>query len=536
MFNQINSLSNYKGLLRRRVFPRLRLLSQWERSMANQTAQVAHWIGGQAAYGAEHGLQDIHDPATGEVAAQVGLGGGDTVAQAVAAARAAQPAWAAKSPLHRARVLNRFLALLEDNKETLARMISREHGKVISDARGEVMRGIEVVEFACGAPELMKGAMSINVGGGIDNWVQREPLGVVAGITPFNFPVMVPLWMMPMALATGNAFVLKPSPLDASPSLALAEMLGQAGLPAGVASVVQGGVQAVNALIDHPDVKAVSFVGSTAVARQIYERSAREGKRVQALGGAKNHLVVMPDADPEGAADALVGAAFGSAGERCMAISVAVFVGGAAEAVMPHILRKARALKVRRGMQEDAEMGAIVSAAARDRIAAYIASGVDEGASLLLDGREIAAADCGEGCGNGYWLGPTVFDRVQPAMRIYREEIFGPVLACVRVETLEQAIDLINGHDFANGVSLYTDSGTAARAFVQGIEVGMVGVNVPIPVPAAWQGFGGWKQSLFGDLHVYGEEGVRFYTRQKSVMQRWAAKAAGMSFAMPRSG
>ncbi|AMG89122.1 CoA-acylating methylmalonate-semialdehyde dehydrogenase [Bordetella bronchiseptica] len=504
--------------------------------MANQTAQVAHWIGGQAAYGAEHGLQDIHDPATGEVAAQVGLGGGDTVAQAVAAARAAQPAWAAKSPLHRARVLNRFLALLEDNKETLARMISREHGKVISDARGEVMRGIEVVEFACGAPELMKGAMSINVGGGIDNWVQREPLGVVAGITPFNFPVMVPLWMMPMALATGNAFVLKPSPLDASPSLALAEMLGQAGLPAGVASVVQGGVQAVNALIDHPDVKAVSFVGSTAVARQIYERSAREGKRVQALGGAKNHLVVMPDADPEGAADALVGAAFGSAGERCMAISVAVFVGGAAEAVMPHILRKARALKVRRGMQEDAEMGAIVSAAARDRIAAYIASGVDEGASLLLDGREIAAADCGEGCGNGYWLGPTVFDRVQPSMRIYREEIFGPVLACVHVETLEQAIDLINGHDFANGVSLYTDSGTAARAFVQGIEVGMVGVNVPIPVPAAWQGFGGWKQSLFGDLHVYGEEGVRFYTRQKSVMQRWAAKAAGMSFAMPRSG
>ncbi|CFV98168.1 aldehyde dehydrogenase [Bordetella pertussis] len=365
----------------------------------------------------------------------------------------------------------------------------------------------------------MKGAMSINVGGGIDNWVQREPLGVVAGITPFNFPVMVPLWMMPMALA---------------------EMLGQAGLPAGVASVVQGGVQAVNALIDHPDVKAVSFVGSTAVAHQIYERSAREGKRVQALGGAKNHLVVMPDADPEGAADALVGAAFGSAGERCMAISVAVFVGGAAEAVMPHILRKARALKVRRGMQEDAEMGAIVSAAARDRIAAYIASGVDEGASLLLDGREIAAADCGEGCGegcgNGYWLGPTVFDRVQPSMRIYREEIFGPVLACVHVETLEQAIDLINGHDFANGVSLYTDSGTAARAFVQGIEVGMVGVNVPIPVPAAWQGFGGWKQSLFGDLHVYGEEGVRFYTRQKSVMQRWAAKAAGMSFAMPRSG
>ncbi|ANY16307.1 CoA-acylating methylmalonate-semialdehyde dehydrogenase [Bordetella pseudohinzii] len=504
--------------------------------METQIGRLTHWIGGQAEDGAEHGSQAIHDPATGEVVAEVALGGSQAVARAVAAARAVQPAWAAKSALHRARVLNRFLAILDDNKEALARMISREHGKVISDARGEVMRGIEVVEFACGAPQLTKSAMSVNVGGNIDNWVQREPLGVAAGITPFNFPVMVPLWMMPVALATGNAFVLKPSPLDASPSLALAQMLAQAGLPAGVASVVQGGVEAVNALIDHPDVKAISFVGSTAVARQIYERSAREGKRVQALGGAKNHLVVMPDADAQAAADALVGAAFGSAGERCMAISVAVFVGGAGEAVLPHILRKSRELKVRRGLHEEAEMGAIVSAAARQRIASYIASGVEEGASLLLDGRNIDPATCGAGCEQGYWLGPTVFDRVQPSMRIYREEIFGPVLACVHVDTLEEAIALINRHDFANGVSLYTDSGTAARAFVQGIEVGMVGVNVPIPVPAAWQGFGGWKQSLFGDLHVYGEEGVRFYTRQKSVMQRWAAQPAGMSFAMPRSG
>ncbi|CRE18002.1 methylmalonate-semialdehyde dehydrogenase [Bordetella pertussis] len=498
--------------------------------MANQTAQVAHWIGGQAAYGAEHGLQDINDPATGEVAAQVGLGGGDTVAQAVAAARAAQPAWAAKSPLHRARVLNRFLALLEDNKETLARMISREHGKVISDARGEVMRGIEVVEFACGAPELMKGAMSINVGGGIDNWVQREPLGVVAGITPFNFPVMVPLWMMPMALATGNAFVLKPSPLDASPSLALAEMLGQAGLPAGVASVVQGGVQAVNALIDHPDVKAVSFVGSTAVAHQIYERSAREGKRVQALGGAKNHLVVMPDADPEGAADALVGAAFGSAGERCMAISVAVAVGEVADEVVARLAPRVRALVVKDGMQADAEMGPLVTAQHRAKVTGYIEDGQACGATLVVDGRGLQVP----GNEGGFFLGGTLFDHVTPAMNIYREEIFGPVLCIVRVPDFAAAVELINAHEFGNGVSCFTSDGGVARAFARQIKVGMVGINVPIPVPMAWHSFGGWKRSLFGDHHAYGEEGVRFYSRYKSVMQRWPDSIGkGAEFTMP---
>ncbi|MEJ2894381.1 CoA-acylating methylmalonate-semialdehyde dehydrogenase [Bordetella avium] len=499
-------------------------------------AQVTHWINGRPEVDAEHGHQSIHDPATAEVVAEVDMGGAGAVDRAVAAACAAQPAWAAKSPLHRARVLTRFLGLLERNKEELARLITREHGKVHADAQGEVMRGIEVVEFACGAPQLLKGAMSINVGGGIDNWVQREPLGVVAGVTPFNFPVMVPLWMMPVALVTGNAFVLKPSPLDASPSLMLAALLREAGLPDGLASVVQGGEQAVNALLDHPDVKALSFVGSTAIARKIYERGARAGKRVQALGGAKNHLVIMPDADPQAAADAVVGAAFGSAGERCMAASVVVFVGGAGAAVLPQILSRARALKVARGTQPDADMGPIVSEAARDRIAAYIACGMAEGADLLLDGRAIDGRACGPGCENGYWLGPTVFDSVQPSMRIYREEIFGPVLSCLHVDSLQEAIRLINSHEFANGVSLYTDSGTAAHTFAQGIEVGMVGVNVPIPVPASWQGFGGWKQSLFGDLHVYGEEGVRFYTRQKSVMQRWAAQAAGLSLTMPRSG
>lgn len=498
--------------------------------------QTGHWLNGEYSHQSEHGHQPIHDPAKGKVIAQVPLGGEQVVAQAVQTAKAAQPAWAARSPLYRARIMNRFLQELDAQKETLAQVISQEHGKVISDARGEVMRGIEIVEFACGAPQLLKTGMSINVGGNIDNWVQREPLGVTAGITPFNFPVMVPLWMMPMSLATGNAFILKPSPLDASPSLMLAQMLKQAGLPDGVMNVVQGGPESVNALLDHPDVKAVSFVGSTAVARHIYERSAKHGKRVQALGGAKNHLIVMPDANPEVVADALVGAAFGSAGERCMAISVAVFVGDSGKAVLPRLLAKGKALRVQQGIKEEAEMGAVISAAACDRIRGYIDSGVAEGADLLLDGRTIDPKQCGEGCEDGFWVGPTVFDKVTPDMRIYREEIFGPVLACIHVETLEQAIALVNAHEFANGVSLYTDSGLAARTFTQSIEVGMVGVNVPIPVPSAWQGFGGWKQSLFGDLHVYGEEGVRFYTRQKSVMQRWNSQPAGASFAMPKSG
>lgn len=501
------------------------------------TAPISNWIAGRHAAATSGRQQPVFNPASGTVTGQVQLSSASDVDAAVAAASAAFPAWSAWPPLRRARILFRFLELLNAHRDDLARMITAEHGKVFTDAQGEVTRGIEIVEFACGIPQLLKTDFSEQVSTGIDNWTLRQPLGVVAGITPFNFPVMVPMWMFPVALATGNTFVLKPSPIDPGPSLFMADLLRQAGLPDGVFNVVQGDKEAVDALLAHPDVQAVSFVGSTPIANHIYETGARHGKRVQALGGAKNHLVVMPDADMDQVVDALIGAAYGSAGERCMAISVAVFVGeGTAEKVLPRLVERTRALRICDGRNLEAEMGPIVTQAARDRIVGYIEQGRAEGAHLLVDGREFDGALAGPACEAGFWLGGTLFDHVTPQMRIYREEIFGPVLACMRVADFGEALQLINAHEFGNGVSCYTRDGHIAREFSRRIQVGMVGINVPIPVPMAWQGFGGWKRSLFGDMHAYGEEGVRFYTRQKSVMQRWPqATAKGAEFVMPTS-
>ena len=491
---------------------------------------VGHWIAGRRDPGAAGRTQPVYNPATGAVARQVHLGGEREVAAAVAAADEAFPAWADTPPIRRARVLNKFLELMNRHKDSLAATITAEHGKVYSDAQGEVMRGIDIIEFACGAPQLLKGDFTDQVSTGIDNWTLRQPLGVVAGVTPFNFPCMVPCWMFPVALACGNTFVLKPSPLDPSLSLMMAELLREAGLPDGVFNVVQGDKVAVEALMAHPLVKALSFVGSTPIAHTLYQSGALQGKRVQALGGAKNHLVVMPDANIDQAVDALIGAGYGSAGERCMAISVAVLVGDVADAVVTQLAARARALKVGNGTQSEVEMGPVISRAAKDRIETYIALGVEEGAKLVVDGRGFSVS----GHEHGFFTGATLFDHVTPSMRIYREEIFGPVLACVRVPDFAAAVQLVNEHEYGNGVACYTSDGNVAREFSRRIEVGMVGINVPIPVPMAWHGFGGWKKSLFGDMHAYGEEGVRFYTKQKSVMQRWPASIGkGAEFAMP---
>ena len=491
---------------------------------------IAHWIGGSKAAGKSGRSQDVFNPATGAVTGKVTLGSGDDVNAAVAAAVAAFPAWADTPPIRRARVMFKFLELLNRHRDALAHAITAEHGKVFTDAQGEVSRGIDIVEFACGIPQLLKGDFTDQVSTGIDNWTLRQPLGVVAGVTPFNFPCMVPCWMFPVALACGNSFVLKPSPLDPSPSLLMAELLREAGLPDGVFNVVQGDKVAVEALMAHPLVKALSFVGSTPIAHSLYQSGAAQGKRVQALGGAKNHMVVMPDADIEQAVDALIGSAYGSAGERCMAISVAVLVGDIADQIVPKVAARARALKVMNPMDLAAEMGPIVTAQARDRIEGYIGIGVEEGATLVVDGRGLKVA----GLEGGFFTGGTLFDHVTPAMRIYKEEIFGPVLVCVRVADFAAAIALVNGHEFGNGVSLYTSDGGIAREFSRRVQVGMVGINVPIPVPMAWHGFGGWKKSLFGDMHAYGEEGVRFYTKQKSVMQRWPESIGkGAEFVMP---
>ncbi len=495
-----------------------------------QTADIGHWIAGAVHPGSGTRTQTVWNPATGAAARQVRLASVDDVNAAVAAARAAQPAWGEMPPIRRARILNAFLALLNQHKDLLAAMITAEHGKVFTDAQGEVSRGIDIVEFACGIPQLLKGDYTDQVSTGIDNWTLRQPLGVVAGITPFNFPCMVPCWMFPVALACGNAFILKPSERDPSPSLLMAELFRQAGLPDGLFSVVQGDKVAVDALLTHPDVKALSFVGSTPIAQYIYETGAHHGKRVQALGGAKNHMVVMPDADLDQAVDALIGSAYGSAGERCMAISVAVLVGDIADRIVPRLAERARALKIKNGMELDAEMGPIVTREARDRIEGYVGIGVEEGATLVVDGRGHRVA----GLPGGFFTGGTLFDHVSPAMRIYREEIFGPVLACVRVPDFAAALQLVNDHEFGNGVALFTSDGGVAREFARRVQAGMVGINVPIPVPMAWHGFGGWKKSLFGDMHAYGEEGVRFYTKQKSVMQRWPASIAkGAEFVMP---
>ena len=497
---------------------------------ASGASLVGHWIGGQLVPADPGRTQEVFNPATGQVARRVALADAALVERAISSAAAAWPAWADTPPIRRARMLQRFLALLNQHRDEIAALITAEHGKVFSDAQGEVMRGIDVVEFACGIPQLLKGGFTDQVSTGMDNWTLRQPLGVVAGVTPFNFPCMVPCWMFPIAMAAGNTFVLKPSERDPSASLVMAELLRQAGLPDGVFNVVQGDKVAVDALLEHPEVRALSFVGSTPIARRLYSRGAELGKRVQALGGAKNHLVVMPDADLDQAVDGLIGAAYGSAGERCMAISVAVLVGDVADRIVPRLAQRARALRIGNGMDAGVEMGPVVTRQALERICGYIDTGVREGAQLVTDGRSLEVA----GCESGFFLGGTLFDHVRPDMVIYKEEIFGPVLSCVRVRDLGEALRLVNAHPLANGVACYTRDGGVAREFARRIEVGMVGINVPIPVPMAWHGFGGWKSSLFGDMHAYGEEGVRFYTRQKSIMQRWPASAReGAEFAMP---
>jgi malonate-semialdehyde dehydrogenase (acetylating) / methylmalonate-semialdehyde dehydrogenase len=496
---------------------------------------VTHWIGGKPYVGTS-ATRDVLNPATGRVIRTVALGGVDEVARAVVAAKSAFPAWADTPPIKRARVLMRFLNLLNEHRDALAALITSEHGKVLSDAASEVARGIEIVEFACGIAPLLKGEFSDQASSGLDNWTLRQPLGVVAGITPFNFPCMVPCWMFPLAIACGNSFILKPSERDPSASGLLAQLLDQAGLPAGVFNVIQGDKLAVDALLAHPEVKAISFVGATPTAQYVYRTGAHFGKRVQALGGAKNHLVVLPDADLEQAAEALIGAAFGSAGERCMAVSVAVLVGPVAERLIPMLAQRTRQLKIDSGVAPRAQMGPVISRQAQERIVGLIEDGVASGATLVVDGRLVPSIDTA-GCEGGFWLGGTLFDHVTPQMRIYREEIFGPVLACVRVKTLSEAISLVNANEYGNGVACYTRDGHAAREFGRRIEVGMVGINVAIPVPMAWIGFGGWNKSLFGDMHTYGEEGVRFYTRQKSIMQRWpVSDAEGRDgFSMPTS-
>jgi malonate-semialdehyde dehydrogenase (acetylating) / methylmalonate-semialdehyde dehydrogenase len=491
---------------------------------------VDHYIAGRRVRGNSERMQDVFNPAVGTVARSVVLGTKSDVDAAVAAAYHAFPAWADTAPIRRARVMNRFLHLMNENKKALAAIITAEHGKVFTDAMGEVERGIDIIEFACGIPQLLKGDYTEQVSTGMDNWTMRQPLGVVTGITPFNFPCMVPCWMFPVAIATGNTFILKPSERDPSAALFMADLLTQAGLPDGVFNVVQGDKAVVDALIEHPDVSAVSFVGSTPIAQYIHERGSHFGKRVQALGGAKNHMLVMPDADIERTVDALIGAAYGSAGERCMAISVAVLVGDVADKVVPRLVERTRNLKISNGMNLDSEMGPIVTKQSLDRIEGYIGIGVEEGAQLLVDGRGHTV----EGFENGFFTGGTLFDHVTPSMRIYKEEIFGPVLSCVRVSDFGEAVRLVNSHEFGNGVSCFTSDGNVAREFARRVQVGMVGINVPIPVPMAWHSFGGWKKSLFGDMHAYGEEGVRFYTRQKSVMQRWPESIAkGAEFVMP---
>ncbi len=491
---------------------------------------ITHWIDGVRAGGTPARTGEVFNPATGEVTGLVRFADPATVDAAVQSAKRAFPAWADTPALRRARVMFRFKELLEKNLETLAAILTREHGKVLDDAKGEVVRGIEVVEFACGIPHLLKGDYSEQVSTGIDQFSLRQPLGVVAGITPFNFPAMVPMWMYPIALACGNAFVLKPSERDPSASLMMADLLKQAGLPDGVFNVVQGDKVAVDALLTHPDVAAVSFVGSTPIAEYIQQEGTRHGKRVQALGGAKNHMVVMPDADLGQAVDALIGSAYGSAGERCMAISVAVAVGRVADALVERLAARAQSLKVGDGMDRTSEMGPLVTGAHHAKVKGYVDLGVQEGAKLVVDGRRLTVP----GREKGFFIGGCLFDHVQPSMRIYKEEIFGPVLGIVRVPDFAAAVDLINAHEYGNGVALFTSDGNTAREFVRRIKVGMVGVNVPIPVPMAFYSFGGWKRSLFGDTHAYGIDGVRFYTRLKAVMQRWPGSIGkGAEFVMP---
>jgi malonate-semialdehyde dehydrogenase (acetylating)/methylmalonate-semialdehyde dehydrogenase len=488
-------------------------------------------IGGKLVLSNSSRTQPVFNPATGEASATLRLTTNDEINAAVANAKAAQPAWGATTPMKRARVMFKFKELLERHADELAREISKEHGKVHDDAMGELARGIDCVDFACGIPQLLKGEFSRNVGPSIDSYSDRQPLGVVAGITPFNFPAMVPMWMYPLAIACGNAFILKPSERDPSAPMFAWKLLMEAGLPEGILNVVHGDKEAVDAILDHPDIKAVSFVGSTAIAEYVYRRGTTAGKRVQALGGAKNHMIVMPDADMDQAADALMGAGYGSAGERCMAISVAVPVGDkTADALVAKLKPRVEALKIGPATDKDAQMGPIVSRAARDKIVGYIDSGVEQGAELVVDGRGFSL----QGYENGFFVGGTLFDRVTAEMKIYREEIFGPVLSVVRAQSYQDAVDLIHGHEYANGTAIFTRDGDAARDFADKIEVGMVGINVPIPVPVAYHSFGGWKRSIFGDHSIYGPEGVHFYTRLKTVTTRWPAGIkSGAEFSFP---
>ena len=495
---------------------------------------LSHWINGQSVAGASGRTGDVFNPAIGEKIAEVPFASNEEVAQAVAAAKAAAPEWAATPAIRRARMIFKFKELIEANMDEFAQIVTREHGKVLSDAMGSITRGLEVVEFACGIPHLVKGEFSEAVGTGVDSYSMRQPLGVVAGITPFNFPAMVPMWMFPISLACGNTFVLKPSEKDPSAANYMAELLKEAGCPEGVFNVVHGDKVAVDAILENPDVAAVSFVGSTPIAEYIYATGCAHGKRVQALGGAKNHAIVLPDADLDMTSDALVSAAYGSAGERCMAVSVAVAVGDkAGDALIESLKPKIEQIKVGPGTDAESEMGPLVSQVHLDKVRGYVDLGVKEGAELVMDGRDMTL----QGYENGYYIGPCLFDNVTPEMTIYKEEIFGPVLSVVRAPDYDAAIKMVNDHEFGNGTAIFTRDGDAARDFASQAEIGMVGVNVPIPVPVAYHSFGGWKRSLFGDHNMHGMEGVRFNTKMKTITARWPTGIrSGVDLSFPMMG
>ena len=493
---------------------------------------IPHFVGGRAVEGTSGRFGDVFDPNTGQVQARVALATKGELDAAIANAAAAQPAWAATNPQRRVRVMFEFVRLLNANMDELAHLLSSEHGKVIADSKGDILRGLEVIEFACGIPHLLKGEYTQGAGPGIDVYSMRQPLGVVAGITPFNFPAMIPMWMMGPAIASGNAFILKPSERDPSVPVRLAELLLEAGLPPGVLNVVHGDKDCVEAILDHPTIKAVSFVGSSDIAQSVFSRAGANGKRVQAMGGAKNHGVVLPDADLDQTVADIIGAAYGSAGERCMALPVVVPVGEkTAIALREKLVAAIDGLRVGVSTDKDAHYGPVVSAAHKARIEGYIQMGVDEGAELVVDGRGFTL----QGHEDGFFVGPTLFDHVKPTMRAYQDEIFGPVLQMVRAETLAEGIALASRHQYGNGVAIFTRNGDAAREFADQVEVGMVGINVPIPVPVAYHSFGGWKRSGFGDLNQYGLDGVRFYTRTKTVTQRWPKGGAilDQSFIIP---
>jgi malonate-semialdehyde dehydrogenase (acetylating) / methylmalonate-semialdehyde dehydrogenase len=497
-----------------------------------QLATVTHWIGGKSWQGSSPRWGDVYNPALGEASARVAFADQAVVDEAVSVAAAAARPWGRTSLAARTRIMFAFRELVERRKRDIAEILTREHGKVLSDAIGEVTRGLEVIEFACGLPHLIKGEFSENVSTDVDSYSIRQPLGVVAGITPFNFPAMVPMWMFPIAIAAGNAFILKPSEKDPSASILCAQLFAEAGLPPGVFNVVHGDKVAVDAILTHPGIAAVSFVGSTPIARYIYETGTRQGKRVQALGGAKNHMVVLPDADVELAADSAVNAGYGSTGQRCMAISVLVTVGDVADRLLPRIQERLRRLKVGPGLEAEAEMGPLVTKDHLARVMSYVEQGQKAGATLVEDGRATKVA----GHDGGYFLGPCLFDKVTPEMSIYTDEIFGPVLSVVRVDTYDEALQLVNGNTYANGVAIFTNDGGAARRFQNEVQVGMVGINVPIPVPVAYYSFGGWKSSLFGDAHVYGREGFHFYTRAKVVTTRWPdPRHRGVNLGFPQT-